>query len=133
MEVMSTPANPGSMRTSPFLVPFLDAVVVLVFAALGRREHDSGNPVSGVMDTAWPFLVGALVGHLLVRFAMRRSPEALVSGVVVWVCTVLIGMVLRQVTGDGTAFAFIVVATCFTGALMLGARAVRAWMLRRTA
>ena len=112
------------------LVLLLDAVVLLIFAGVGRREHDSGNPVLGVFDTAWPFLVGAVAGHLIVSLALRRHPATLVAGVVVWVSSIVIGMLLRQATDQGTATSFIVVATCFTGFFLLGWRLV-AGLLRR--
>ena len=109
------------------LVLAVDVVVVLVFAALGRRTHDGGGALPGVADTAWPFLVALLLGHVLVRGAVTLR-----AGIVVWAVTVAGGMVLRQVTGDGTALAFVVVATAFLGAGMLGARlALRISSLRR--
>jgi len=124
---MSTDPRPVPVTTTDGLrhrlVPvLLDALVVVVFAAVGRREHDSGDPLAGVLETAWPFLVGAGVGHLLVGLALRRAHAGLVGGALVWACTVAVGMVLRQVVDQGTAFAFVLVATGFTGALMLGWR-----------
>ncbi len=41
------------------------------------------------------------------------------SGVVVWLGALLGGMVLRQVAGQGTATAFVVVATLVLGALLV--------------
>ena len=43
---------------------------------------------------------------------------------VVWVATVVIGMLLRKLTGQGTAVSFIVVASLTTVALLLGWRAI---------
>lgn len=126
---VSTASAPSRPIRYP-VVLIADALVLLVFAAVGRREHDSGNPVLGVFDTAWPFLAGALAGHLI-ALALRRPPGALGSGVVVWVTAVAGGMLLRQATGDGTAFSFIVVATCFTGFFLLGWRLVAALVARR--
>lgn len=108
-----------------------DAVVLLVFASVGRRSHDEGNAITGVLVTAWPFLVAAGFGHLINLAALRRPPSALVAGVVVWVCTVAGGMLLRHLADRGTAFSFIVVATTFTGVFMLGWRAAAAWRIRR--
>lgn len=124
--VTTAPARPVPLP----LVLLLDAVVLLVFAGVGRREHDSGNPVLGVVDTAWPFLVGAAVGHLLVTLALRRAPATVVAGLVVWVSSIVVGMLLRQATDQGTAGSFIVVASCFTGFFLLGWRLV-AGLLRR--
>jgi RsiW-degrading membrane proteinase PrsW (M82 family) len=61
---------------------------------------------------------------------MQRTP-AEPNKYVVWGYTVVMGMVLRNYLFDrGTAPAFIIVATLFLGATMLGWRAVLA---RRTA
>ena len=47
----------------------------------------------------------------------------------VWVASVAGGMLLRRVTGEGTAVSFVVVATVVLGAALLGWRAVagRRW------
>lgn len=109
----------------------LDAGCVLVFAAVGRASHDEAASLTGLAGTAWPFLVGLAVGWLVTR-AWRR-PEALVpAGVGNVACTVAVGMALRVVSGQGTAVAFIVVATVFTALLLLGWRLV-ARMVRRPA
>ncbi len=128
---MSTPTADRARPLSPVVVGLLDALVVLVFAAVGRREHDSGHPVAGVLETAWPFLVGALLGHLLALAVLRRSTASLLSGAVVWALTVPVGMVLRQLTDQGTAFAFVLVATGFTGFFLLGWRALALVARRR--
>jgi hypothetical protein len=53
------------------------------------------------------------------------------TGVVVWVCTVVVGMLLRQATSEGTAASFVVVATVVTALLILGWRGILGW--RKTA
>jgi len=110
----------------------LDVVVVLVFVAIGRSAHDHGVSLSGMASTTWPFAVGLGVAWLVMR-ASRRSGLRWREGVANAVVTVTLGMVLRVVAGQGTAFAFIVVALCFVGGLMLAWRVVfaRARSLRR--
>ncbi len=104
----------------------LDVFVVVLFVAIGRRNHDEGSALGGVLRTAAPFLIGLAVAWLLVR-AWRR-PMSVVVGIGLWPLTVLIGMLARRVVfGDGTATAFVVVATLFLGAFLLGWRAV--WRL----
>jgi hypothetical protein len=44
--------------------------------------------------------------------------------VAVWLCTVIVGMLLRKVTSAGVAGSFIVVAATVTGLLLLGWRAI---------
>ena len=118
----------------PVAVAFLiDLVITVVFAAIGRRNHGETSALVGVFQTAWPFLVGAVVGWLILTLTKRVNRGAAVtSGVIVWISTVVVGMLLRQLTGHGTATAFIIVATLFTGALMLGWRAIAAFATRRT-
>lgn len=100
-----------------------DVVVVLVFVVIGRASHQEGDALAGIAVTAWPFLGGLAVGWLVAR--AWRAPYALVpTGVVVWPATLVGGMLLRVVSGQGTAAAFIVVAAVFLGMFLLGWRAV---------
>jgi hypothetical protein len=116
------------MQRAPWLG--LDVGWVLVFCALGRRSHDEGLDVAGVATTAWPFLAGTLMGWLLSRG--WRCPTAVVpTGLVVWLSTVAVGMLLRKATGAGVAASFVVVAAAVTAVLLLGWRAVAATLLRR--
>jgi hypothetical protein len=100
----------------------LDVLAVLLLAAVGRRTHAEGLSVAGVLGTAWPFLTGTATGWAVAR-AWRR-PTSGSTGVLVWAATVVAGMALRRLTGDGTATAFVVVATATLGVLLLGWRAV---------
>ena len=100
----------------------LDAVLVIVFAAIGRSSHEEGLSVLGVVETAAPFLVGLALGWVLAR-ALRLDPGAR-GGLVVWVATVAGGMVVRQLAGEGTAFSFIVVASIVLGVFLLASRLV---------
>src|ERR1700744_5014622 len=100
-----------------------DVAGVLVFCALGRRSHDEGLNVAGIASTAWPFLSGTAVGGLGAQ-AWRRPTAGYPTGVVVWLCTVVVGMLLRKATSAGVAASFIVVASSVTGLLLLGWRAL---------
>jgi drug/metabolite transporter (DMT)-like permease len=119
------------MRYVPALL--LDAVFVLVFAAIGRASHDE-NP-AGFLLTAWPFLVALVVGHLVAALLPRRPrrPWGLAWGAVVWVVTVAGGMLLRVVSGDTAQLPFVIVATITLGVLLIGWRAAAALMRRRRA
>jgi hypothetical protein len=100
----------------------LDVLAVLLFAAVGRRTHAEGVSIAGIADTAWPFLVGTVTGWGVAR-AWRR-PSSPATGLTVWVAAVAFGMLLRRLTGEGTAWPFVVVATVVLAALFLGWRAV---------
>jgi Protein of unknown function (DUF3054) len=99
----------------------VDVIAVVVFAIVGRSSHGESNDLVGVAVTAWPFLVGCLIG-LVVGRAWRR-PAALTTGLVVWLCTLLVGMILRALTGRGVAVTFIIVAGISLAVLLLGWRA----------
>jgi hypothetical protein len=109
---------------------FADVLCVLVFCAVGRRSHDEGLNLTGVATTAWPFLTGTLVGWLASR-AWQRPTAVVPTGVVVWLCTVVIGMVLRKASAAGVAASFVVVAASVTALLLLGWRAAIGLTLRR--
>jgi len=115
-------------RTVPALAA--DLACVVAFTALGRRNHAEGLTIAGVAETAWPFLAGTLLGWLASR-GWRRPGELVPTGVVVWVCTVAVGMALRKATGAGIALSFVAVASLVTGLLLLGWRAVAARLARR--
>lgn len=109
------------MRRNSAFAALADVVGVLVFSAIGRRSHAEGLTAAGVAETAWPFLVGTAVGWLLSRG--WRAPTAVVpTGLVVWVCTVAVGMLLRKATSAGVAVSFIVVASAATAIVLLGWR-----------
>ncbi|MGN6336380.1 DUF3054 domain-containing protein [Mycobacterium sp.] len=108
----------------------VDVVGVLVFCAVGRRSHDEGLDVTGIAVTAWPFLTGTVVGWLVSR-GWRRPTAITPTGVVVWLSTVVIGMLLRKATSAGVAASFVVVATTVTALLLLGWRVAAGLTLRR--
>jgi peptidoglycan/LPS O-acetylase OafA/YrhL len=111
-------------RTRPMAVAVAaDVVCIIVFCAIGRRSHAEGLTIAGIAETTWPFLSGTAVGWLLSRG--WRNPSAVApTGVTVWVCTVVVGMLLRKLTSAGVAPSFIVVASVATAVLLLGWRVV---------
>src|SRR3954447_17360787 len=105
------------MRTVTAVV--LDLCCVLAFVVIGRASHTEGETIAGLAKTAWPFLAGLLIGWAATRG--WRRPAALVrTGLGVWVATVAVGMALRVVSGQGTAFTFVVVALVFLALVFLG-------------
>ena len=96
----------------------VDLLLVGLFAVIGRLSHHGGLTVGGWWTTAWPFLVGTLLAWVVLTLA-RRPPGAVTSGLVVWLGALVGGMVLRQASGQGTATAFVVVATLVLGLLLL--------------
>lgn len=110
----------------------LDVFSVVLFVAIGRRNHEEGASLVDVLETAAPFLIGLALAWLIVR-AWRR-PTRVSTGVLLWPITVLIGMIVRNlVFGDGTATSFVIVATVFLGACLVGWRAAYKSITRRRA
>ena len=115
----------------PAVKAFLvDVVCVVAFCTIGRRSHAEGITVAGVAETAWPFLAGTALGWLAVR-GWRRPTDLAPTGVVVWVSTVIVGMLLRKATSAGTAVSFVVVASVVTAILLLGWRLAATVRARR--
>ncbi len=100
----------------------VDVFCVLVFCAAGRRSHDEGVDVSGVAATAWPFLAGTTLGWVLSK-GWRHPTAVLPTGVIVWLTTVAVGMLLRKASSAGVAASFVLVAATVTAVLLLGWRA----------
>ena len=107
----------------------LDIALVVAFAALGRASHDS-DIFGGLWQTAWPFLLGLALGWLL-TLAWRAPLAPVRTGLGIWAATVIGGMLLRAASGQGTAPAFIIVATVTLLVLLVGWRVIAALVARR--
>ena len=95
----------------------------LTFVAISRDEHNSGSSVAGVLETAAPFLIALAIGWLATR--AWQHPTGVGRGLGIWLATILASMNLRHyVFDDGTATAFIMVASAFTLAGLAGWRLV---------
>ena len=103
-----------------------DFCCVLLFVVIGRANHHDGGALAGLWDTFRPFVAGAVAGMVVTRF-WRRPTALLPTGVGIWLGTVAVGMALRVLAGQGTAFAFILVALAFLGLFQLGWRLVWRW------
>ena len=127
--VLRRPAKLLPMRSARVAVA-LDVCCVLVFVIIGRDSHAKGESLAGIASTAWPFLCGLAVGWAAAR-AWRRPLALRPAGLSVWLATVAVGMILRVVSGQGTAAAFIVVALVFLGLFLLGWRVIGRFAARR--
>ena len=112
------------------LAAALDTAVVVAFVAIGRRNHDEDEAISGLVETAAPFLIALAVAWAIWRVWLQ--PDSITTGVRVWLTTLGLGMVLRNlVFDDGTATSFVIVASVFLGTFLVGWRAVAAALGRR--
>jgi hypothetical protein len=103
----------------------LDFVCVVAFVAIGIRTHSEPD---SVLQVAAPFLAALAIGWVLAL--PLRPPESLRAGLVIWLMTVVGGMLLRRTFGDGTAATFVLVATTVLAVSLLGWRGIAALVLR---
>jgi hypothetical protein len=106
-----------------------DAVLVVVFAAIGRASHHE-DVLAGLFTTAWPFLVSLTVGWLIAQ-AWRAPAAPVRTGLPVWAVTVAGGMLLRAVAGQGVVLAFVIVASVVLLLLLVGWRVIARLVIRR--
>ena len=121
---------PTPERRAVIAAVIADVALLALFAAAGRRSHTEGLTPTGIADTAWPFVVGAAAGWILSR-GWRRPASVTPTGVTVWIAAVSIGMLLRRLTGSGTAWSFVLVTAAVTGVFLLGWRTVAEGVSRR--
>jgi len=100
----------------------VDVVAILLFAALGRRNHDEGSTVTGLLVVAWPFVAGWTIAWFATR--LDRDPRSPMAALRALAVAIPVALLLRVATGRGIAPAFIVVAIVFLGLVLVGRRAL---------
>lgn len=108
----------------------VDLVLVLVFAVIGRLSHHEGLSSDGIAHTAWPFVVGVVVGTLLIAGA-KRPPLSRDAGGLSWASALVLGMLLRHLSGQGTAVPFVIVAAVVLAVFLVGWRLLLGGVIRR--
>jgi Protein of unknown function (DUF3054) len=102
-----------------------DLLLIVVFAAIGRRSHDEGGALGGTLVVAAPFLIGYIISALVGR--LDRDPRGVRRGLAVAVGAVVLGLTLRGTLFDrGLAPAFVIVALITITALLVGWRLIAA-------
>lgn len=101
----------------------IDIALVVVFAAIGRASHAEALDAAGLLRTAMPFVGAALLVWIVIVLTNRKFP-ALREGLVVWACTLVLGMVFRVMVGDGIQVAFVAVAALVLALFLIGWRAI---------
>ncbi|WP_141808198.1 DUF3054 domain-containing protein [Nocardia bhagyanarayanae] len=104
-----------------------DAVLVILFCVIGRRSHDEAV-IAGLLKTLWPFAIGLAIGWVLALAVAGRAGRfdgtvLWPTGILVWLSTLIGGMVLRAISGQGTAVSFVLVAGTVLAFFLLGWRA----------
>lgn len=104
-----------------FWIP--DGLVVIAFVVIGREDHGFASEVADYARVAAPFLLGLAVSGVALQ--AWRAPLRLPMGLGLAVGTVVIGMLARRfLWDDGTALSFMLVASGFIVAGMVGWRLV---------
>lgn len=119
-------------RPSPAVTIVIDAALVVVFCVLGGLSHSLGEPdaVARIVLSIWPFLAALIVVHA-VALATSVDAARVVPGILVWLVTFGGGMALRALTGQGTAWAFVIVAAVTLAVFLIGWRLISAVVQRR--
>ena len=103
----------------------VDAAVVLLFLVVGRETR--GDGVLGLLENSWPFMVGLGVAWLVTR-AWRNPRRVLWTGIIIWLVTITVGMLLRLATMQSVQSSFVFASVIGLGAFLLGWRGV-VWIL----
>ena len=108
------------------LAAVIDVVAVVAFVVIGRKNHDEGSALSGIVKVAAPFLIALALGWLAAR--AWKSPMVVATGIIIWLVTIIAGLILRKVAFDGgIALPFIIVASLFNLATLVGWRCIAEW------
>lgn len=106
----------------------VDLILVVLFTIVGHYTHSHNFDPQGLMTTAWPFLAALVLAWLLTA-VWDRPISPLATGTGVWAVTVLVGLVLRGVTGAGgdpgtVPVSFMIVATSLNLVTLVGWRII---------
>ncbi|MGM7667359.1 DUF3054 domain-containing protein [Microbacterium sp. A93] len=124
-----SPTSSAARSSGPWIGGAVDVLLIILFTALGRRTHESGMDLGGLLLTALPFLAAWAVATALTR-PHRTWARVWPAGVVVWLVTVVGGLLLRVALGDSAALSFQLVTAGVLGVFLLGRRGVTALILR---
>jgi ABC-type sugar transport system permease subunit len=88
-----------------------------MFVAIGRRNHNEGTALFGILSVSAPFLIA--LGASWIGLRTWREPFNRAALIATWVITVFVGLLLRRLVFDrGIATSFIIVATITLGVLL---------------
>lgn len=126
---MSAPANRRLSTLATFLI---DGAFVVAFCIIGRVSHESGifGDLPGLLGTIWPFVAALILAHGAAVLT-KRDASRILPGLAIWAVTVIGGLALRAVSGQGTALSFMIVTTLVVAAFLLGWRVIRVLVMRK--
>ena len=112
-----------------------DIIAVVVFVLIGRRNHENGYALPGLLLAVLPFLLGLAAGWGLIRWRSHAWPHRVLHGVTLAVATVVVALGVRallgQSVGDGVGgfLSFGAVGLAFLLLFIVGWRALAALAL----
>ncbi|WP_181273731.1 DUF3054 domain-containing protein [Brevibacterium oceani] len=106
----------------------VDLILVVLFTIVGHYTHSHNFELQGLLTTAWPFCAALVIAWLLTA-VWDRPIAPLATGTGVWAITVLIGLVIRGITGAGgepgtVPVSFMIVATTLNLITLVGWRII---------
>ncbi|WP_432557726.1 DUF3054 domain-containing protein [Granulicoccus sp. GXG6511] len=107
----------------------VDVWLVLTFVTLSRLSHNQVIDAAGVLGTAWPFLVGLVLGWLITR--SWRTTLTFPAALGVFVCTLALGIAFRHITFTGAQPSFVAMAFSVLSVLVMGWRLIAYLEIRR--
>lgn len=107
------------------VAPVLDGVLMVVFVAIGRDQHNlESTGLTWYLTVLWPLALGWVVGALATRL-YTRADRTWVRLLATLTIGVFLDAVLRATFTDRPWFSvFTVVALCFLGLVTFGWRLV---------
>lgn len=135
MTTQNSRRNNNAAMQGLWWILVVDVIAVLVFSVLGRGAHNRTPGIAGVLETAWPFLLGLAVAWI-VRVVRKSgaAPLAMATAGYLWAVTLVGGMVIRGLaTGRVPHWSFMIVAAIALAVLFFGWRAIASLIRRRTA
>jgi hypothetical protein len=104
-----------------------DVVVLVGFAAIGRRSHGEGGALGETLAVAWPFVLAWLAVATASRALVRLAP---LPAAISWLAAWPLALILRALSGRGDAPAFAIVALVVPLVALTGWRAAARLVLR---
>jgi hypothetical protein len=98
----------------------LDLLVLIGFAAIGRRSHGEGGALRETLAVAWPFVAAWIAVAGTSRALVRIEP---LPAAVSWLAAWPLALILRALSGRGDAPSFALVALLVPLAGLTGWRA----------
>jgi hypothetical protein len=129
---MNAPSTSSPAARLAIIAVLLDLALVMVFVLIGRGSHDEGFTLLGSLNTAWPFLTGLALGWLAAR-GWRKPLSLGRTASPIWASTVVIGVILRAVSGQGVAVSFVIVTLLVLAVFLFGWRALASFAMKRRA